>query len=407
MLNDSLGGAKKHHSNKYIINKNKSPEEIKLKNKEEDKLTNDKNNLFPVLDTTLKNFDYNEEDDKQEELPDKPKTYEDLVYEAQVKYYEEKYSCPFFPAEEINYYTSDIRHCLDRVDKLYINQVWEILHELLDSEEVLDDDGEVLYEASTKVEGIPIPVEDLKKLVLLPAFDAVQEITEKGYIEVDDEEIPVTCKIEDPQKFEFIIDWDKKTLSDGNYFIPSAQKIRNIFAPKVKLPNTSRKAILEQQEADDEFMRKIIYLGDIGGEYYAQLTPIEKAVYVFLDKFFTISKNYEILDFPQSFVNYDTFNTYRVIDMKGIITEEDFLSVTNFGSFGEYSCVDLTLHMFIGDKIRYWNGIHSLTSIVDKYTIPELKAILDNLDDSNDSDKDMPKFRKEGLNALHFSFWGY
>lgn len=279
-----------------------------------------------------------------------------------------KQSLPFFPVNEVEEYISDIRNCLDRADKIYINQVWEIAHECFDQEAILDKDGYELLPADNNIENIGVKKERLMKDILLPAFDKTQEIVEVGIIVVNGEEHRVTAVIDNPDDFENIIDWELQTLLDGDDYIISKKRVRNIYAQVIESP--SRSVSRGKREDDMTYMQKIILLGDDDTQY-GKLSPMELVVYNFLNEYFQIGNNGEIEEPKLQFVNRTNLaNFYLDAKDKGV-TLDDFLSVLSKDK-PEYGTGSLNLRqrMFSADKIRKWNRLHSIAaSVVDTFEI--------------------------------------
>ena len=273
-----------------------------------------------------------------------------------------KQSLPFFPADEVEEFVSDIRNCLDRADKIYINQVWEIAHECYDMDEIYDDEGELVAEASSNIENIGVHSERLMKDILLPAFDQTQEIIEKGRIEVDGEEYEITATIDNADDFENIIDWETVVLPDGINYVISMKRVRNIFGNKVR--KVSHRPTREEVADSMEYMRKIISLGDDDGRY-SELTPIELAVYNFLAEHFKISESGEVEEPKNRIVNKTQLKMfYYSMKQKGL-SENDFISVLSVDKPDMHECLSLRPCMFRASKIRRWNELHAYPSVVD------------------------------------------
>ena len=275
-----------------------------------------------------------------------------------------KNSLPFFPANKVQEYISDIRNCLDRADKIFINQVWEIAHECLDQEAILDEDGNEQLPANSEIENCGIAKERLRKDILLPAFDKTQEIIEAGSIEVNGELYPVTAILEHPEDLENIIDWELHTLLDGDNYIVSTKRVRNIFGEQVEQPSP-RSAKRSNREDDMSYMQKIIQIGDDDARY-SQLTPIELMVYNFLATHFQIGESGEIEEPLHHFVNRTTLGIFY-LDAKTMgVSESDFVGVISNDKPDGNGNLNLRQRMFSADKIRSWNKLHSYSSIVDQ-----------------------------------------
>lgn len=269
---------------------------------------------------------------------------------------------PFFPAKEIEEYVSDIRNCLDRADKIYINQVWEISHELYDMDAIYDDDGTEIAPASDSIENVGVPEERLMKDILLPAFDRTQEIIEAGRIEVNGEEYNVTATIESPEDFENIIDWETVVLPDGINYIISSRRIRNIFGEQVM--KVSGRPTREECADSMEYMKRIVMLGD-DDDRYTQLTPIELAIYNFLGDHFIIDDSGAVVEPKYRNIGCtDLRLCYHELKQKGL-TKDDFMSVLSVDKPDIHECLNLRPCMFRASKIRQWNQLHSYSSVID------------------------------------------
>ena len=271
-------------------------------------------------------------------------------------------SLPFFPAKEIEEYVSDIRNCLDRADKIYINQVWEISHELYDMDAIYDDDGTEIAPASDSIENVGVPEERLMKDILLPAFDRTQEIIEAGKIEVNGEEYNITATIESPEDFENIIDWETVALPDGINYIISSRRVRNIFGEQVM--KVSGRPTREECADSMEYMKRIVMLGD-DDDRYTQLTPIELAIYNFLGDHFIIDDSGAVVEPKYRNIGCtDLRLCYHELKQKGL-SKDDFISVLSVDKPDIHECLNLRPCMFRAGKIRQWNQLHSYSSVID------------------------------------------
>lgn len=310
--------------------------------------------------------------DFSDELVDKEQLAHTLSSYKQIK---RKSRLPFFPVNEIESYVSDIRNCLDRADKIFINQVWEIAHELYDKEDTLDENGDVVLPGNTNLEGVGVEKERIKKDLLFPAFDKTQEIVEKGTLTINGEVYPVTATINDPNDFDNIVDWELITLLDGSNYIISSSRFRNIYAEEMEIkPKNIRVHVGKLREDDKAYMQKIVLIGD-DDERYNELTAIELVIYNFLNEHFHINLSGEVEEPKTPFVNRAALGVFYLdIAQKGLTTQ-DFLSVL-FNDKPEYGTGSLNLRqrMFSADKIRQWNTLHSCKSIIDDLTVDNLLA---------------------------------
>ena len=309
---------------------------------------------------------YREEEESKEDIFELDKT----SLEQSISGYQQtkrKQLFPFFPVNEVEEYISDIRNCLDRPDKIYINQVWEIAHECFDQEAILDEDGKEILSADTNLENVGIARERLMKDILLPAFDQTQAIIEAGSVTVNGEDFPVTATIDNPDDFSNIIDWELVTILDGDNYVISTKRVRNIYGEQIaQLPPRSVKR--DKREDDMGYMQKIILIGDDDARY-SQLTPVELVIYNFLNENFKIGELGEVDEPKHAFINRTTLAAFYVDSKEKGVTESDFLSVLSKDKPDGTGSLNLRQRMFSADKIRKWNRLHTLSSIVDEFEI--------------------------------------
>ena len=309
---------------------------------------------------------YREEEESKEDIFELDKT----SLEQSISGYQQtkrKQLFPFFPVNEVEEYISDIRNCLDRPDKIYINQVWEIAHECFDQEAILDEDGKEILSADTNLENVGIARERLMKDILLPAFDQTQAIIEAGSVTVNGEDFPVTATIDNPDDFGNIIDWELVTILDGDNYVISTKRVRNIYGEQIaQLPPRSVKR--DNRGDDMSYMQKIILIGDDDARY-SQLTPVELVIYNFLNENFKIGELGEVDEPKHAFINRTTLAAFYVDAKDKGVTESDFLSVLSKDKPDGTGSLNLRQRMFSADKIRKWNRLHALPSIVDEFEI--------------------------------------
>ena len=309
---------------------------------------------------------YREEEESKEDIFELDKT----SLEQSISGYQQtkrKLLFPFFPANEVEEYIFDIRNCLDRPDKIYINQVWEIAHECFDQEAILDEDGKEVIPANTNLENVGIARERLMKDILLPAFDQTQAIIEAGSVTVNGEDLPVTATIDNPDDFGNIIDWELVTILDGDNYVISTKRVRNIYGEQIaQLPPRSVKR--DNRGDDMSYMQKIILIGDDDARY-SQLTPVELVIYNFLNENFKIGEQGEVDEPKHTFINRTTLAAFYVDAKDKGVTESDFLSVLSKDKPDGTGSLNLRQRMFSADKIRKWNRLHALPSIVDEFEI--------------------------------------
>jgi DNA-dependent RNA polymerase auxiliary subunit epsilon len=309
---------------------------------------------------------YREEEESKEDIFELDKT----SLEQSISGYQQtkrKQLFPFFPANEVEEYISDIRNCLDRPDKIYINQVWEIAHECFDQEAITDEDGKEILPADTNLENVGIARERLMKDILLPAFDQTQAIIEAGIVTINGEDFTVTATIDNPDDFSNIIDWELVTILDGDNYVISTKRVRNIYGEQVEqLPPRSVKR--DNRGDDMSYMQKIVLIGD-DDTRYSQLTPVELVIYNFLNENFKIGELGEVDEPKHAFINRTTLAAFYVDAKDKGVTESDFLSVLSKDKPDGTGSLNLRQRMFSADKIRKWNRLHTLSSIVDEFEI--------------------------------------
>ena len=356
-----LRGASDIFKNSNKINKNKKEkveeQSSSLKRKEQDSF----------FEQDELDFNIPEQDEQDEPLDFQVDT--NMMGNALNKYqlYKKKQRLPYFPVSTVQDLTTDIRNCLDRADKLFIFQVWTILHELFDQDEYQDDDGNLIV-ADNNVEGSAIVKERLEKDILFPALEQTLAILESGIIEVNGEELEVTAQSIPEEYYNLIIDWEIKTMLDGESYIVSASRLHDIYAEQLpeKTENIKTGRGNENGREDDyTYMKKITIIG-ADDELYTQLTPIELAVYNFIIDNFQLNDSNEIVEPNQSFLPERSFRIFLAeIKQKGI-TQQEFVGVI-FNNKLDEGGISLRNRMFSAAKIRNWNAKHSLESIVDSY----------------------------------------
>lgn len=271
---------------------------------------------------------------------------------------------PFFPAKEIEEYISDIRNCVDGVDKLFINQVWEILHECYDQDATLDESGKEILPANNNLDNVIVDESRLFCDILLPAYNQVKDIVDAGVVEYRGDIITVTATLDDnPSIFDNIIDWEKSSLSDGTYYTVSTSRIRNVFSSPVDdVPNRST---TKKDRADDmTYMQKVVLMGDDDG-LYKQLTPVELVMYNFLNEYFVIDDFGNVTDIKSKFITRTSLAVFYIDAKDKGVTEADFIQILSKDKPEQTGCLNLRQRMFSADKIRRWNKMHSVDSVVD------------------------------------------
>lgn len=310
--------------------------------------------------------DQDEEDDEPSDFQVDPNMMGDslLLYQLDKK----KKSLPYFPASSIEEFTSDIRNCLDRADKIFINKLWELFHDHFDQDENKDDEGNVICDASTEVDNKAIFKDDFIPDFIRYAREETESIIQNGKIEVDGEQYEVTAQPIDGNDYYLIPGFEIKTLCDGDHYIVSASRVHNIFGEQIKDTPANVKTQRGNEagrEDDYTYMKKIVQIGS-DDNLYNQLTPIELAVYNFLCDNFQLDENGEILDVNQSFLPERQFRVFLAEIKQNGITQNEFVEVI-FNNKLDEGGISLRNRMFSAQKIRNWNTKHSVTSIIDEY----------------------------------------
>ena len=310
--------------------------------------------------------DQDEEDDEPSDFQVDPNMMGDslLLYQLDKK----KKSLPYFPASSIEEFTSDIRNCLDRADKIFINKLWELFHDHFDQDENKDDEGNVICDASTEVDNKAIFKDDFIPDFIRYAREETESIIQNGKVEVDGEQYEVTAQPIDGNDYYLIPGFEIKTLCNGDHYIVSASRVHNIFGEQIKDTPANVKTQRGNEagrEDDYTYMKKIIQIGS-DDNLYNQLTPIELAVYNFLCDNFQLDENGEILDVNQSFLPERQFRVFLAEIKQNGITQNEFVEVI-FNNKLDEGGISLRNRMFSAQKIRNWNTKHSVTSIVDEY----------------------------------------
>ena len=129
---------------------------------------------------------------------------------------------------------SDKTYCLDRADKIFINQVWETLGEVLSYDK--EDEKGNLVEVKVDPEDYVFPVDRIIPDILNPAFEATEDIIQEGYWEINGATCEVTAEPLSSDDVRRIIDFPviNDSLSGFGYKI-SKTAFRNIFEKAIEL----------------------------------------------------------------------------------------------------------------------------------------------------------------------------
>lgn len=315
---------------------------------------------------------------EQDEQDDEPLDFQvdtNMMGDSLNKYqlYKKKQRLPYFPASTVNEITSDIRNCLDRADKIFIHQVWSILHDMFDQDEYADEDGNMIP-ASNDVENSAIVKERLEKDIMFPALEETIGILERGTVELNGEELEVTAEKIPEEYYNLIIGWETRTILGGESYIVSSARIHDIYAEQISESpaNVKTKRGNDAGRDDDySYMQKIVKIGT-DDSMYEKLTPIELAAYNLLAEYFQFSDDGEIVEPLESFLSEREFRIFIADIRRGHphVTKEDLVSVI-FNNKLDDGGVSLRNRMFSAQKIRNWNAKHGYASIVDEYEITQ------------------------------------
>lgn len=274
----------------------------------------------------------------------------------------------FIPPAEIEEYISNLPACLDRPDKIFINQLWEILKELaMGGYE--NENGEWV-EVEQDPDGMQFPAERIMIDVLQPAYESTVEILERGVVEYKGEELPVETK-EDfpPESVDLIVDWQTESDVSGRYYIVSILKFRNIYAPEVEEKKRTglsdiRAAVREHRERDKDYMAQIIRMGedDVENE---KLTDIEIVAYNFIKDNFNFTPEGKILDPKTEYLNRNGLARFYLTFKGSTVSSQDFLGIL-FNNEPERGTGALILkpRVFSSQAIMEWNEKHAQKSAI-------------------------------------------
>lgn len=305
----------------------------------------------------------------------------------QYKKIKHKQNLPFLPEEDVRRWASDIRECLDRPDKLFLHYLYEIGHRIFDTEEVTDDEGNIITEHNTSIDKWQCYDVRVIPDLLTPAMDSLMEAVEAGKVVVDDEELPVEINEEDvdPSFVELLIDWDKipSSLNEGGYlYVITPDKYKNIYAEEVPVVKKERNFEERKKKIDDNnaYLHKLILLAQ-WEDTYEQLTCLEKTVFNFADTFFQlddntlkpvdIKKQSEMSQFRHTALK-NSLQRFKMEKLETPLTWDDFTSIFYGTKIDQNECLYLETRMFDADLIRRYHALHNLHSIVDEQNLDEL-----------------------------------
>lgn len=276
---------------------------------------------------------------------------------------------PYFPAEEMKEILTNLPACLDRVDKIFINQVWEILKELF-AEDVYDEDGNYTGEKEVSPEGKLFEKDRLYRDVLKPAYESVLDIFEKGGVEYKGVLLPVTSKDKPyPEMVDLIIDWEESPGLEEVYYKITSATFHNIYAEEVKEIRIDRSVARKYRYRDIEYTRKILEMMTREKDKPEILTPAEYAVGRFLMDNFNITDTFDPIVPKNKYAGRD-YNRFFFSEIKRFgISKEDFLGLLFREKLSENETIYLGFRMFFSKYIENWNRKHVFKSAIN---IPEI-----------------------------------
>jgi hypothetical protein len=328
---------------------------------------NSQNKFFDFSDTASENPSNSNSQDKEEfnDLPALREFYKNVnpFKSEQTSSYQnmkKRSLLPFIPVEEIKDIISSLPDCLDRPDKIFINQVWDCLLPCF----AYDEEGEngELIEVQQDIEGMHFPASRMFQDILNPAFEATEEMISKGKVNINGIDYPVTATELTPDDVECIIDF-KMDIRDGErVYIISKKCFKNIYGELI--PAFSRENAREDREKDHKYMQDIILIGG-DNDKCQKLTPIETVIYNFLVKYFDINGDGSVEWPKQEFVNRVLLSDFYYSVAKNGVTEQDFLSVLFMNKpESDTGALRLKTRMFSANRIIRWNAIHVHRSII-------------------------------------------
>ena len=272
---------------------------------------------------------------------------------------------PYFPAEEAKEIITNLPACLDRVDKIFINQVWEILKELFVEDEY-DEDGNYVGEKEVNPEGQVFEKERLYKDVLKPAYESVLNIFEKGGVEYKGVLLPVTSKDKPfPEMVDLIIDWEESGGLEEVYYKITSATFHNMYAKELEEIRIDRNVARKYRYRDIEYTRKILEIMAKEKNKPEILTPAEYAVGRFLMDNFNITDTFDPI-VPKNIYAGRNYNRafFANMENKVGISKEDFLGLLFREKMDENEMIRLGFRMFFSKHIENWNKKYGFKSTI-------------------------------------------
>lgn len=289
-----------------------------------------------------------------------------------------------FLEEELDEILADIHNCLDRPDKIFINRLWSVLEDYVESiysgtEDGIIEEGEGNLPAKKKdIHRHPIPTQVMKE-ALKTAVRETEEIIETRTLDEGEELQDVTTEHFDPGNVRLIVDWETVEMDREMFYVPDRYGFRDIHSEKEPPERKGTSATEEEREDDYTYMQAIMQIGETD-EGLSSLTPMESVIYSFLEEFFQLDKDKRIEDFkpipgstkPKSFLKRDDFVRMKDLFTRERVSKEDFISIMTSQKRGDYGEVLMSRRVFLAPEIRRWNKRHRFESVVDDYVSSHL-----------------------------------
>ena len=96
-----------------------------------------------------------------------------------------------------------------------------------------------------------------------------------------------------------------------------------------------------------------------------QLTPIEKAIYKFMDNFYDLGQEGAIIETKNDNweISQQQLQLFRLELKKCGVTEDDLVNALRSGK-NQFGGLNISLRPFSWRKIKYWNDFKALRSII-------------------------------------------
>lgn len=275
-----------------------------------------------------------------------------------------------FSVEEIDEIISDINKAKDRPDKIFINQLWEVVSEFVQEDQDESDDDELPVD-KIDPNGCVLYPEELKQL-LTQATDSAIQIIETGTTESGEELSGVTTEQFDPENVNVIVAWEISQMNHGEYaYVIDKAAFKDMYS-QIEAKENKRTKRGGDSEDDYRYMQGIIQLGD-SDDTISELSAMEAVVYYFLRKFFKISEDGRVEDYlldditgePKMEISKLEFSQFKKTLKEEQISEKEFISVMFNSSFDGYGSLNIRPRMFSANSIRNWNTQNNPTTAVD------------------------------------------